>query len=1036
KDHPFDNIIGQLSRPVSIWLQLHEQALFCYYDAFLTLVEPKTYKEALTQSCWIETMPEELNEFERLEEWELVPRPNKVMVITLKWIYKVKLDEVGGILKNKARLVAHEEGIDFEASFAPVTRLEAIRIFLAYVAQKNKVVYQMDMKTAFLSGNLREEVYVSQPDEFVDQDNPNHVYKLKKALYGLKQAPRAWYEMLSSFLLSQDFPKAQWILHCSFVEMATTYFCPRGIFINQSKYALESLKKYGFESCDPVDTPMVEKSKMNEDKEGKAVDPSHYRGMIGTLFYLTASRPDLQFAICMCARYQARPTEKHLHAVENGVIELYFVNTEYQLANHFTKALGRDRIEFLINKLGMRSLTSETLKQLTDEVDEYWWYLFKYPVSYVKEKQEKDKIGTKLDKNGKHGEARQCRRPITVKKAKKEENTKFKGPNMQILEVVFIQEQRQRAEYAIMSKINSKGQSCQGFKVVWTQLVDGPYCQGCALLRKKLEEDLGTHFQDFQNTSESSDNSTNVFNAPREPFVVKQDHESFVDTIICDLNKAPDSPHLHTFLPNQLHCFHCKDVLRNGEVCQRCTWTRKFNRYSFFETSKVLLLAWDRVFEIKDAFGNKQYKPEDIQELFRKLLDDLQNIHEELAKYINSQGWNPLAFYDDDDDDDVDYTIAITPVLSTEEPDNSLSMEDEHLDTIPTTESDEVIKSNVEDLVPIPSESKGIPDTMCDVHIVNNPTPLEAKDHFEIVINSNDVISSSDDDSLYNENIEYVEASPYDSELVSLEEEKIVISKDEEIEDDNLREKLLKVNLLIAKIEALKYNPTPSSEFLTKSSSTSPKSFLEETNTISSGSTTTHSDISLSEYDLFIFDLSNDQFPPTDKSDFTHGEFADELAHIISPPEYDCFYFGNLLDPGNEDTIYDPGIAINRFYSFKLGLSHRCGSSQAQDSVNKYKRFVGGNPCLSVNEKQEKDKIKTKPNKNRKRGEARQCRRPVTVKKAEKEENTKFKGPNMQILEVVFIQEQRKRAEYAVMSKINSKGQSCQDFKVVRKKDG
>nr|GFA22209.1 retrovirus-related Pol polyprotein from transposon TNT 1-94 [Tanacetum cinerariifolium] len=195
KDHPLNNIIGQLSRPISTQLQLHEQALFCNYDAFLTSVEPKTYKEALTQACWIEAMQEEINEFERLEVWELIPRPDKVMVITLKWIYKVKLDELGGILKNKARLVAHgyrqEEGIDFEESFALVARLEAIRIFLAYAAHKNMVVYHMDVKTAFLNGNLQEEVYASQPDGFVDSDNPNHVYKLKKALYGLKQAPRA-----------------------------------------------------------------------------------------------------------------------------------------------------------------------------------------------------------------------------------------------------------------------------------------------------------------------------------------------------------------------------------------------------------------------------------------------------------------------------------------------------------------------------------------------------------------------------------------------------------------------------------------------------------------------------------------------------------------------------------------------------------------------------------------------------------------------------------------------------------------------------
>nr|GEX47394.1 retrovirus-related Pol polyprotein from transposon TNT 1-94 [Tanacetum cinerariifolium] len=206
KDHPLENIIGKLARPVSIRLQLHEQALLCYYDAFLTSVEPKTYKDALTQSCWIEEIQEELNEFKLLE-----------------------LDELGGILKNKARLVAHgyrqEEGIDFEESFAPVARLEAIRIFLAYAAHKNMVVYQMDMKTTFLNGNL-------------------------------------------------------WSKHIDI--------------------------KYHF-------------------------------------------------------------MKEH---VENGVIELYFINTEYQPTDIFTKALGRERIEFLINKLGMLSFTLKTLQQLTDEVDE------------------------------------------------------------------------------------------------------------------------------------------------------------------------------------------------------------------------------------------------------------------------------------------------------------------------------------------------------------------------------------------------------------------------------------------------------------------------------------------------------------------------------------------------------------------------------------------------------------------------------------------------------------------------------------------
>nr|GFB08639.1 hypothetical protein [Tanacetum cinerariifolium] len=297
-------------------------------------------------------------------------------------------------------------------------------------------------------------------------------------------------------------------------------------------------------------------------------------------------------------------------------------------------------------------------------------------------------------------------------------------------------------------------------------------------------------------------------------------------------------------------------------------------------------------------------------------------IKEEQA--ANARYWKILACCDDDEDNN----SAITPVLSTGEPDKSLSMGDEHLDTIPATESDEIIKSSVKDLVSIQSESEGIPDTMCDVHFINNPTPLEAIDHFEIVINSKDDISSSDDDSLYNENIEYVEASPHDYEFISLEATEIVIPEVEEIEDDNLCEKLLNAHLLIANIEALKDNPTPSSEFLTKSSSTSPKSFLEETNTfhnslpgfenfyfdleeISSGSTTTHSDISLSKYDSFVFNLSNDQFPPTDRSDFANKEFADELAHIISPPEYDHFYFWNLPDLGELISILNSEIRKN-----------------------------------------------------------------------------------------------------------------------------
>ncbi|GKD43021.1 retrovirus-related pol polyprotein from transposon TNT 1-94, partial [Tanacetum coccineum] len=257
------------------------------------------------------------------------------------------------VLKNKAILVAQgfkqEEGIDFEESFAPVARIEAIRIFVANAVNKNITIFQMDVKTAFLNAELKEEVYVSQPEGFVDQDNPSYVYKLKKARYDLKQAPHAWYDMLSSFLISQHFSKAavdptlftrearndlllqiyvddiifastNTALCNEFANLMTTKFkmsmmgqmsfflglqysqSPRGIFLNQSKYAYEIIKKYSLLTSDSVDTPMVEKNKLDEDLQGTLVDATLYRGMIGSLMYLTSSRPDLIYAVCLCAR--------------------------------------------------------------------------------------------------------------------------------------------------------------------------------------------------------------------------------------------------------------------------------------------------------------------------------------------------------------------------------------------------------------------------------------------------------------------------------------------------------------------------------------------------------------------------------------------------------------------------------------------------------------------------------------------------------------------------------------------------------------
>ncbi|GKC82153.1 retrovirus-related pol polyprotein from transposon TNT 1-94, partial [Tanacetum coccineum] len=524
KDHPVKNVIGDLHCPVSTRQQLETDVMWCFFNEFLTHVELKNYKQALEHSYWIEAMQEELHEFERLDEWVLIPSPDNILIILLKWIFKIRLDEYGEVLKNKARLVAkgyrQEAGIDFEESFAPVARLEAIRLFIANAACQNMIIFQMDVKTTFLNGELNEVVYVSQPEEFVDPEHPTHVYRLKKALYRLKQAPHAWYDKLSKYLISTGFMKGLVDLtlftrkigkHILLVQIYVDGFQvlqnPRGIFINQSKYALEILKKYGFETSTPIDTPMAEHPNLDEDRGGKLIDPTHFRGMVGSLMYLSASRPDIVFVVCMCARYQAKPTDKHLHAikrifrylkgtihmglwypkdsgfalkafadadyagcqdtrrsmsgsaqflgdrliswsskkqkstaistteaeyiamsrccvqvlwmrsqlsdygfvfnkiplycdnqsaialccnsvqhsrskhidirhhfikeqVERRVVELYFVETKYQLADIFTKALPRERFETILPLLGVKQMSPETLKELQESVNE------------------------------------------------------------------------------------------------------------------------------------------------------------------------------------------------------------------------------------------------------------------------------------------------------------------------------------------------------------------------------------------------------------------------------------------------------------------------------------------------------------------------------------------------------------------------------------------------------------------------------------------------------------------------------------------
>jgi len=280
-------------------------------------------------------------------------------IIGCKLVFRNKLDESGVITRNEARLVAkgynQEEGIDYGETFAPVARLEAVRLLLAFACTSGFKLFQMDIKSAFLNGIINEEVYVEQPPDFEDHQHPNHVYKLKKALYGLKQAPRQWYERLKNFLLSNGYERgmidktlfikksnSEIILVQIYVDdiiFGTTKdnLCEEfvvamqgeiemsmmvelsfflglqvkqskdGIFLSQSKYCKEILKKFEMESCKEVSTPMPSSCYMDADVAGKEVDQTKYGELIGSLLYLTASRLDIMFTMCLSTRFQANP---------------------------------------------------------------------------------------------------------------------------------------------------------------------------------------------------------------------------------------------------------------------------------------------------------------------------------------------------------------------------------------------------------------------------------------------------------------------------------------------------------------------------------------------------------------------------------------------------------------------------------------------------------------------------------------------------------------------------------------------------------
>ncbi|GJY50544.1 retrovirus-related pol polyprotein from transposon TNT 1-94 [Tanacetum coccineum] len=334
KDHPLDQVIGDPSKPVMTRQKLQTDSEVCMYALTVSTIEPKNIKEAMADHSWIESMQDELNQFERLQVWELVPRPEGKNIIALKWLWKNK----------------QEEGIDFEESFAPVARLEAVRMFIAYVAHKNITIFQMDVKTAFLNGPLKEEVYVSQPEGFIDPEFPDHVYRLKKALYGLKQAPRAW---------RANVPNNRSFRHC------LCYFCMCSL--STTSYGQTPQRDADHAGC---------KDDCKSTSGGLQFLVIWMRTQLLDYGYEYSRIPmycDSKSAIAISCNPVQHSKTKHIDIrchfikehVEKGTVELYFVRIEYQLADLFTKALPKERFEYLVHRIGMRCMTPTQLESLT-----------------------------------------------------------------------------------------------------------------------------------------------------------------------------------------------------------------------------------------------------------------------------------------------------------------------------------------------------------------------------------------------------------------------------------------------------------------------------------------------------------------------------------------------------------------------------------------------------------------------------------------------------------------------------------------------
>ncbi|KAL8107167.1 hypothetical protein AgCh_023829 [Apium graveolens] len=418
KNHPPDNLLTDLDQGISTQSRLHNLCAFC---AFVAEFEPKNAQEAVADEHWYVAMQEELNQFERCDVWELVPPPQDAKIISTRWVFKNKKDEDENIIRNNARLVAQgynqQEGIDYDETYAPIARLEAIRILMAFAAHKKFKLYQMDVKSAFLNGHLKEEVYVKQPPGFIHEKYFNYVYKLKKSVYGLRQSPRCWYKRLCQFLVNNGFihgtldptlfifhkrdnfllvqvyvddivfgssneSLCNWFSDCMHKEFDISlmgelqYFLglqinqsDAGIFIYQGKYIKDLLKRFTLDHVSPKSNPMSTSIKLTKDEQGSQVDRKSISGaceFLGdclvawhrkkqTLVALSTTEGEYIAAGSCCA--QILWMQQTLQ--DFGNIELIYISTEKERADIITKPLAEDRFCKMRRELVVSEASSE-----------------------------------------------------------------------------------------------------------------------------------------------------------------------------------------------------------------------------------------------------------------------------------------------------------------------------------------------------------------------------------------------------------------------------------------------------------------------------------------------------------------------------------------------------------------------------------------------------------------------------------------------------------------------------------------------------